>query len=169
MYPKTCSISSNHGGMEAFAPGTRLVLPGHSHSKNRAGTAPLTDALRGKRRLLLFFSGHWCAPCRAFMPKLMEAYNGYRSNDLEIIFVSHDRDEEAARAYHAQMPWPALAYGDEQRDAIKRIFGVKSVPSLIAVDENGRAVQLPNGETARSLVEVRWGGCDTVQPSDRGS
>ena len=38
-----------------------------------------------------YFSAHWCPPCRAFTPKLVEFYNAQegKKKNFEIIFVSN--------------------------------------------------------------------------------
>uniref|UniRef100_A0A0E0R5Z4 protein-disulfide reductase n=1 Tax=Oryza rufipogon TaxID=4529 RepID=A0A0E0R5Z4_ORYRU len=41
---------------------------------------------------LLYFSAHWCSPCRKFLPKLIEEYIKMReetSSDVEVVFVSN--------------------------------------------------------------------------------
>lgn len=52
------------------------------------------SALVGKN-VLLYFSAHWCPPCRTFIPKLTEAYDKIKENDdaLEVVFISSDRDQ----------------------------------------------------------------------------
>ncbi|KAI3408326.1 uncharacterized protein J3R85_020317 [Psidium guajava] len=56
---------------------------------------PVSD-LVGKT-VLLYFSAHWCPPCRAFLPVLTEAYEKIKANDnaFEVIFISSDKDQTA--------------------------------------------------------------------------
>merc|ERR1711907_525809 len=73
----------------------------------------------------LYFSAHWCPPCRGFTPKLAEYYNTGLKDKMEIIFVSSDRDQESFDEYSKEMPWLALPY--EKRDAkntLSKAFGV---------------------------------------------
>lgn len=67
----------------------------------------------------LYFSAHWCPPCRGFTPKLVEWYNTFKSSankdKMEMIFVSSDRDEAAFNEYYAEMPWHALPFSDRDR------------------------------------------------------
>ena len=57
----------------------------------------------------LYFSAHWCPPCRTFTPKLAQIYEEaqIKSKSFQILFVSCDRDEESFNNYRAEMPWPA--------------------------------------------------------------
>uniref|UniRef100_A0A0D3HJR1 protein-disulfide reductase n=2 Tax=Oryza TaxID=4527 RepID=A0A0D3HJR1_9ORYZ len=46
---------------------------------------------------LLYFSAHWCSPCRKFLPKLIEEYIKMReetSSDVEVVFVSNTDGQE---------------------------------------------------------------------------
>ena len=60
--------------------------------------------------LMLYFSAHWCPPCRGFTPELVKVYNELKKtrSDMELVFVSSDRDEAAFHEYFAGMPWLAL-------------------------------------------------------------
>ena len=68
----------------------------------------------------LYFSAHWCPPCRAFTPELAEWYNnikrGTNGSKFEIVFVSCDSDEESFSEYFAEMPWHALSFSDRERE-----------------------------------------------------
>ncbi|KAK3933257.1 Nucleoredoxin [Frankliniella fusca] len=41
----------------------------------------------------VYFSAHWCPPCKAFTPQLVNTYNAVRErgHSFEVIFVSSDR------------------------------------------------------------------------------
>ena len=62
---------------------------------SKAGSVS-ADALSGKT-VGIYFSAHWCPPCRGFTPKLAEAYQKLKANgkELEIVFVSSDRDQHS--------------------------------------------------------------------------
>merc|ERR1712025_350863 len=100
------------------------------------------DALAGKT-LALYFSAHWCPPCKAFTPKLAETYkklkqraqDGGRKDDFEFVFVSSDRDQSAFDEYYAEMPWLALPFSNRDGKAdLSGLFGVRGIPSLIVLD-----------------------------------
>merc|ERR1712022_17660 len=59
----------------------------------------------------IYFSAHWCPPCRGFTPKLAEAYTQHlKAKNLEVVFVSSDQDAGAFRSYYNSMPWLALPF-----------------------------------------------------------
>merc|ERR1712227_711490 len=79
----------------------------------------------------LYFSAHWCPPCRGFTPKLAEWYNAGLKDKMEIIFVSSDRDEASFNDYFKEMPWLALPYCKrERKEALSEACGVEGIPSF---------------------------------------
>ncbi|KAM0961907.1 hypothetical protein ACFX2I_021103 [Malus domestica] len=109
---------------------------------------PVTD-LVGKN-ILLYFSAHWCPPCRAFLPKLVEAYHEIKAKDdaLEVIFISSDRDQDSFDEFFATMPWLALPFGDSRKAFLSRKFKVQGIPMLIAIGPTGQTVT----KEARNLI-----------------
>jgi len=101
------------------------------------------SALEGKT-LALYFSAHWCPPCRGFTPKLAELYNAMKASgrdDFEFIFVSSDKDQAAFDEYHAEMPWLALPYENRKaKAALSSMFDVSGIPSLVVVDAEGAVI-----------------------------
>jgi len=84
--------------------------------------------------LMLYFSAHWCPPCRAFTPRLSEAYTKMKAerDDFDLVFVSSDRDEESFNEYFESMTFCALPF--EYRDtkaALSKMFGVSGIPCLV--------------------------------------
>jgi nucleoredoxin len=89
----------------------------------------------------LYFSAHWCPPCRMFTPKLVEWYNDFKAKhpDFELVFVSGDRSQAAMEDYIKgdNMPWPAVAY-DKSRDEKFSKYSSSGIPYLVLIDENGK-------------------------------
>ena len=102
-----------------------------------------TAELSGKK-IGIYFSAHWCPPCRAFTPKLVEFYNQLQadSKPFEIVFVSHDREEQAMMDYMKEMdmPWTALRFGDKQIDKLKKRFNIAGIPTLVIANDKGNTI-----------------------------
>jgi nucleoredoxin len=98
-----------------------------------------SEALANKGAVALYFSAHWCPPCRGFTPQLAKWYSdGLNGKGLEIVFVSSDRDEAAFKEYFEDMPWKALPYNDrERKEALSKKFKVDGIPSVIILDADG--------------------------------
>jgi len=93
----------------------------------------------------LYFSAHWCPPCRGFTPHLVNFYNEFKKTDkgkdFEIIFVSSDRDQGAFDEYFKEMPWLSLPYSDRKTQAqLSKKFKVQGIPMLVLVDSNGKII-----------------------------
>jgi thiol-disulfide isomerase/thioredoxin len=65
----------------------------------------------GVKSIGIYFSAHWCSPCRSFTPKLAEIYKEVQesSQSFRLFFVSCDEDEKSFDEYRSTMPWLALA------------------------------------------------------------
>jgi len=92
--------------------------------------------------LALYFSAHWCPPCRGFTPQFAEWYKKDMSaKGLEVIFVSSDRDEASFKEYFAEQPWLALDFADRAtKEKLSNTFGVSGIPSVVILDENLKTV-----------------------------
>ena len=80
----------------------------------KAGDKPTNEVLAGKEVIGLYFSAHWCPPCRGFTPQLGKFYDSIKdSKNFEIIFVSSDRDASQFKEYYdEQADWAALPFKD---------------------------------------------------------
>jgi len=110
------------------------------------------EVVRGKKFIGLYFSAHWCPPCRAFTPLLAEWYDKMKSegkaDELEIVFVSSDSDEKSFQEYFGSMPWCALPFRSPLGDQLSSEFGVRGIPMLVIIDAATGAVKDRDGRTA---------------------
>ncbi|EDO42086.1 predicted protein [Nematostella vectensis] len=115
---------------------------------NKNGEVINAGDLKGKI-VGIYFSAHWCPPCRAFTPELVSTYDAVRkaNNAFEVIFVSSDRSQDSFKDYLNTMPWFAIPYEDsDRRLAVSKHFGVEGIPTFIIVDENWKIIST-NGRT----------------------
>jgi len=100
-------------------------------------TVSATDSIANKAVLALYFSAHWCPPCRGFTPQLCEKYAALKeaNKDFEMIFVSSDRDAKAFDEYHASMPFLALPFDKRSaKEELSDHYKVGGIPTLVFVD-----------------------------------
>lgn len=135
--------------LEAQTLETILVSEESDFVIDKSGSKVLVSELVGKN-ILLYFSAHWCPPCRAFLPKLVKAYNEIKEKDnaFEIIFISSDRDQSSFDEFFAGMPWLALPFGDKRKSFLARKFKIQGIPAAVAIGPNGRTVT----KEARQLI-----------------
>lgn len=89
----------------------------------------------------LYFSAHWCGPCRAFTPELVKLRNR-NDEDFEVVFVSSDRsaDDQAEYMKDFGMKWPAIPFDSAKRGELSSKFGISGIPSLVIVDSKGSLI-----------------------------
>jgi thiol-disulfide isomerase/thioredoxin len=89
-------------------------LLGDTLLRSGAATSSVStaEALSGKH-VGIYFSAHWCPPCRAFTPQLVGTYSKLIKDgtDFEIVFVSMDRSQQdfdvrAVLLSHPAPPFP---------------------------------------------------------------
>jgi len=119
---------------------TELVRGG---SGAGSGSPVKASSLAGKN-LLLYFSAHWCPPCRRFTPALAKLYTKLQAegkHDLECVFVSLDNDESQFDEYLGEMPWLAVPYAlnDERRDIAQK-YKARGIPHLVVCDADGSII-----------------------------
>jgi nucleoredoxin len=100
--------------------------------------------LERKKLIGLYFSAHWCGPCRKFTPELVAYYNRIVAThpEFEIVFVSNDRTGAAMETYmrETHMPWPAVSYDKIKGKAELMKYAGSSIPCLVVVDAQGKVV-----------------------------
>ena len=106
------------------------------------GRAKTEEVLAGAKAVALYFSAHWCPPCRGFTPQLAKWYtDDLKAKGLEVVFVSSDEDEDAFKSYFGEMPWTALPFADrERKKTLSSTYGVEGIPTLVILDAQGNII-----------------------------
>lgn len=100
------------------------------------------EALKEKKVIAIYFSAHWCPPCRGFTPKLADWYTAsFKNLGMEVVFASSDRDEAAFKDYYGEMPWLALPYSERDLKAkLGEKFQCQGIPYLVLLGPDGRII-----------------------------
>jgi nucleoredoxin len=106
------------------------------------------DELRNVKYYALYYSAHWCGPCRKFTPELVKFYQQFKQQhpEFEVIFISGDHNPEGMREYmkSSGMPWPAVKF--EMVDAKLRGLAGSGIPWLGIYNASGQPIS-NNGKT----------------------
>ncbi|PNW71279.1 hypothetical protein CHLRE_16g647534v5 [Chlamydomonas reinhardtii] len=107
----------------------------------------------------IYFSAHWCPPCRAFTPLLRKTYLMLTAlgKPFEVVFVSSDQSQQEFDNYYEEMPWMSIPYGESShRQGLARRFSVMGIPTLVilspeghVLNTNARAALIRDPEAAR--------------------
>ena len=102
------------------------------------------EELAPKQIYGLYFSAHWCGPCRKFTPQLVAYYNqiAHDHPEFEIIFVSADKSADGMATYMREtgMPWPAIEYSKLASVPALQKYAGKGIPDLVIVDASGKVL-----------------------------
>ena len=125
-------------------------LPNEFESKN--GKVTKADLL-SYELIGVYFSAHWCGPCRAFTPRLAKFYNNVNKDkkQVEIIFNSADQDLKSFNEYFSTMPWIATPFDSDSKNQIDEACGINSIPQLIIFDNKGHIID----GSGRSTVDSK--------------
>merc|ERR1712045_876354 len=100
------------------------------------------DALSGADVIAIYFSAHWCPPCRGFTPILKDFYEEVEDEGVEIIFVSCDRSKADMISYvkESHGDWFGVEHGSDLVEELSKKFGVSGIPYLVVLKSDGTII-----------------------------
>ncbi|VGO21459.1 thioredoxin-like domain-containing protein [Pontiella sulfatireligans] len=105
-----------------------------------AGNPVKADRLLETDYLLLYFSAHWCPPCQAFTPRLVDFYRTNGGGRLfQTLLVSNDRSQAAMFDYIKEtgMPWPAMSFRSRGAKQLTSTYSGDGIPRLVLLNPAG--------------------------------
>lgn len=118
-----------------------VPAPGFTLPQLDAGSVSLSD-YRG-RVVIMEFWATWCGPCRFSLPSLEVIYKRYRGQGVEVLLLNEGEDAETARKWAAGRFTASILLDQDQRIGAR--YGVRSLPRLFIVDQQGRLVYAHEG------------------------
>ena len=150
---------SSGGSRDTFTNLTDLFGPTLETGSSSSSTAAL---LPSDGVVAIYFSAHWCPPCRSFTPVLAETYITYQEDcsdedtPFRIVFVSSDKTLSEFSSYFNSMPFLALPYSASGiKRKLSNIFSIRGIPSLVVLDAKTGKILSSNGRN--DIVSAKGG------------
>jgi nucleoredoxin len=117
----------------------------------------VSNNLSSVKAIGVYFSAHWCPPCKQFTPVLAEFYKQVNASEkvFEVIFVSCDQNEESFKNYLSTMPWIALPFNSEIKEELSDKLQVSGIPRLVIFSPDGKVIS----QNARNEVVSKGAAC----------
>ena len=135
------------------------VAPNFTQVDRDGHTVSLSD-YRGKY-LLLSFWGTWCLPCRAGHRKLVELYNEYKNENLEVLgLAGNERDREMwlQAIEHDGLTWRQINMREnDPRQPIAALYNIRAYPTKVLISPEGIILTYCTGawdETQAKIKEI---------------
>jgi thiol-disulfide isomerase/thioredoxin len=153
----------NHGPVDASPkPRAEAGLPGPYFEQPLLDLdqRPTTIAAYRGRLTLVDVWGTWCQPCIRSMPELVALQRRYEGQGLVVVGIAtREQGDAAARSQHIRftanrqgVSYPIFM--EPEYESIVRAFRIRSWPTLILLDEQGKEVWRAEGLTPQSKQQL---------------
>lgn len=93
---------------------------------------------------VIIFGASWCPNCKEELNKLSTLYDKWKSNDVEVIFVSLDTEKEAFHEFADKFPFISFCdYKKWETQAVKDYY-VFATPTLFLLGKGHKIILRPN-------------------------
>jgi len=122
------------------------ALLGKSVIGSDGKTTDLKTAFGDADHVGIYFSAHWCPPCRRFTPKFAKIYSQMRKDGkkFQAVFVTCDKNQKAFDEYFNEMPWTAVPFTAKEFTGFDgkaaSYVGVNGIPNLAIFNKDGKLV-----------------------------
>lgn len=116
--------------------------------------SPSLESLKGQT-ILLEFWGTWCHPCVLAMPIVQKLHDRYKDRGLRVLAISYETDD-VLQPFLAKNAY-TLTVGSDPTKKVVNAYGIKSWPTSILIDKEGKIAQIGNPYGIEAAVEKALG------------
>jgi len=115
------------------------------------GAKVTLSGLRG-RPVWLSFGAPWCQPCRAENPDVEAAYEKYRGQGLEVLWVVVNDNKSDIEGYATRtgLTYPKI---DDSSGAIESRYRIDGIPSHFFIDRSGVLREIRISDLNPAMIE----------------
>jgi len=92
---------------------------------------------------LVVFGASWCPKCVKEIPEIMQYYQKWKNNQLEVVFISLDTDQSKYVEFVKDFPWLSVCDFKGWDSQMAKNYYIFSTPTLFLVDNNLKIVARP--------------------------
>jgi peroxiredoxin len=115
---------------------------------------PSGAALKGKVVLIEFW-GTWCGPCVRAMPRIQALHARFKDRGLKVIGISYET-LDVTKPFCEKNAY-SFTIGSDSAKRVVDAFGVKSWPTSIVLDKEGKIAHVGDPYSAEEAVEKALG------------
>lgn len=127
---------------------------------NKSGKEINVSKELASKVVFLYFSAHWCPPCRQFTPMLKQFYSKMKGSghNIEIVFISNDKSEQEMMSYfqNDHGDYLAVKFGETDISNLSREYDIKGIPTLCVIDKDGKTLA-PNQQVRELVIQSAQG------------
>lgn len=117
------------------------------------GGGKITLSQQKGKVVLVDFWATWCGPCRAAIPYLINIYNTYKDQGLQVLGVSLDQERSALDKFVKDQPIPyPILYGDKD---VARAYDVQGIPTMVIFDKKGKIAYREVGFSPENIDSLK--------------
>lgn len=123
----------------------------------------LYDIIQNNNLTLIDCWASWCAPCRAEIPNLKEAYNAYKNKGFNIIGISFDNSVPKWQKAILEDKTTWEHYKEIPNQSFRNTLGINSIPAYILVDKNGKLIAFESQQAKVNSFGNKIRGAELLQ------
>ena len=93
---------------------------------------------------VIAFGASWCEKCKQELPQMAGMYNKWKSQGVEVVFISLDEDKKAFKEFTSSFPFISICDFKKWRSPAAESYYVFGTPTLFLLDENRKIILRPN-------------------------
>jgi len=116
-----------------------VIAPGYDASKQ---PKKLSD-LKSKYTVVVF-GASWCPQCPQELSKISGLYKKWKEQDVEVVFVSLDKDEKIFKSFAGIFPFISICDYQKWESSVVKSYHVFATPTIYLLDDKREIILRPN-------------------------